>query len=131
MREQKSVYYMTDRELRIYKRGLRRQQAARRRLISVIATICLVVMCVISYHSLTGSANTGNDELSFKYYTRITVGHNDTLWDIADDYIDYNKYTDKQKYIDEVCSINHLEDADDLVAGRMLVVPYYSGEYIN
>ena len=38
MRVQKSVYYMTDRELRIYKRQLRRRRQLQRRIVTKFQT---------------------------------------------------------------------------------------------
>ena len=131
MREQKKIYQMTDRELRTYKRKLRRQREQRRRIASVILTVCLITMCVVSYHSLTTSANTGADEVPLKYYTSITVKGGESLWSIADTYIDYAQYKNKESYIREVCSINNLEDASEIRAGQKLVVPYYSSEFVK
>jgi hypothetical protein len=131
MKEQKRIYEMTDRELRAYKRKKRRQQEQRRRLVSLLMAVCLVAVCVVSYHSLKTSANTGAEEINLKYYTGITVKSGDTLWNIADEYIDYNKYKDKEAYISEVCSINNLEEAAEIRAGQRLIVPYYSSEFVR
>ncbi len=131
MRVQKSVYDMTDRELRRYKRQLRRQREIRRRIFSLLMTVCFIAVLVVSYHSIRISASTGSEEVNFKYYTSITVKSGETLWDIADVYIDYKEYEDKNDYIKEVQSINHL-DADGCIrAGQMLIVPYYSKEFIK
>lgn len=129
MREQ--IREMSDCELRAYKRKLRRQREQRRRIVSVLATVCLIAMCVISYHSLTSSANTGSEEVSLKYYTSVTVKSGETLWNITDEYIDYSQYKNKESYIKEVCSINNLEDASDIRVGQRLVVPYYSSDFVK
>lgn len=131
MREQKRIYDMNDRELRTYRRERRIRIARRKRAVSIAATLCLIAACVISYRSLTTSANTGSEEMSFKYYTGITVQRDETLWSIADRYIDYDQYDSRQDYIEEVCSINRLEDADGLTEGQRIIVPYYSAEYVR
>lgn len=131
MSEHKNIYNMSDRELRNYRRELRRRIAVRRRVVSVLATICLIAVCVISYNSLRSSASAGSDERFYKYYTGITVQYNDTLWNLADEYINYELYDSKQEYIEEVCSINRLENGNALVAGRKLIMPYYSAEYVK
>ena len=128
---QKSVYYMTDRELRAYKWRRRRQRELRRRVLTVVATLCLIVTGAVSYHAITISANTGEDEISFKYYTNITVQSGETLWDIADEYIDYAQYEDKGDYVAEVVHINHLDADASLRAGQHIVVPYYSTEFVK
>ena len=101
MRVQKSVYYMTDRELRIYKRQLRRRRQLQRRIVTMLATICVIAFCAVSYHGIRSLASSGEDQLKFKYYTQVTVAYGETLWDLSDDYIDYDEYKNKkelQKY---------------------------------
>ena len=129
MRLQKSVYYMTDSELRAYKRRKRRQRIIRNRILTLLITISMIAFLTIFYHSINSSANTGADELKFKYYTQITVSKGETLWSIADSYIDYTMYKNKASYVSEVKSINCLNDCDDIKSGQVLVVPYYSTEF--
>ena len=131
MKAQKSIYYMTDRELRSYKRSLRRQREIRRKCFTFLMTFCLIVICAISYHSINTSAHTTDEETNFKYYTSITVAYGETLWDIADNYIDYKEYDDKNDYIEEVRSINHLDEESAIRAGQHLIVPYYSTEFVK
>lgn len=131
MREQNSVYYMTDREYRAYKRQLRRQRELRRRMLMIVMTVCFISIGVFSYNSFAASANTGEEEISFKYYTNVTVAYGETLWDIVDDYIDYEQYADKEVYIAEVRSINHLDSEGNIKAGQNLVLPYYSNEFVK
>ncbi len=121
---------MTDRELRAYKRSLRRRREIRRRCMLFLMTFCLIMVCAVSYCSLKSSADTGKD-LTFKYYTSITVAYGDTLWDIAEQYIDYEQYEDRNAYIEEVRSINHLNVEADIKAGQHLVVPYYSSDFVK
>ena len=90
------------------------------------AVICMLLICTVSYSSIKVQANTG-----FKYYTSVTVESGDTLWSIADRYIDYGHYTDKAIYIAEIESINHLDANEILLAGKVLIVPYYSAEYVR
>ena len=131
MRVQKSVYRMTDRELRSYKRQLRRKQQIRRRIFTVIATICVIIFCAVSYQGIRSLASSGDDQLKFKYYTQVTVAYGETLWDLSDDYIDYEEYKDKTEYIEEVQSINHLSEEDSIRAGQTLIVPYYSYDFVK
>lgn len=129
MRVQKSVYYMTDRELRIYKRQLRRRRQLQRRIVTMLATICVIAFCAVSYHGIRSLASSGEDQLKFKYYTQVTVAYGETLWDLSDDYIDYDEYKNKKEYIAEVQSINHLAEEDSIRAGQTLIVPYYSYDF--
>lgn len=131
MRERKSVRDMTDRELRAYKRDLRRRKERRRRIASFLATVCLITVCVLSCRSFISRAGENSGEISLKYYTGITVMAGDSLWSIADEYIDYEQYPSRESYIEEVCSINRLEDASGIRAGQRLIVPYYSTEFVK
>ncbi len=131
MRVQKSVYYMTDRELRIYKRQLRRRRQLQRRIVTMLATICVIAFCAVSYHGIRSLASSGEDQLKFKYYTQVTVAYGETLWDLSDDYIDYDEYKNKKEYIAEVQSINHLAEEDSNRAGQTLIVPYYSYDFVK
>lgn len=130
-KEQKKIHEMTDRELRSYKRRLRRQREQRRRIASFLMAVFLTAICVISYRSLTSSAHDNKGESAFKYYTGITVESGESLWEIADDYIDYAQYRDKDTYLKEVCSINRLADASEIHAGQRLIMPYYSAEFVK
>ena len=53
------------------------------------------------------------------------------MWDLSDDYIDYDEYKDKKEYIAEVQSINHLTEEDSIRAGQTLIVPYYSYDFVK
>jgi len=129
MRRQANITEMTDRELRIYKRKLRRQREQRRRLAIVISALFLAFLGTFSYCSLKSDAKSSKDEVMYKYYTRVTLQYGDNVWDLADNYIDYDQYKDKEDYLDEVCSINRLSNCDHIDAGESIVFPYYSSEY--
>ncbi len=128
MKEQKSIRRMNDGELRFYKCMLRLRRERRRRIVvsmfAVLAVTCVLMAGTILYSSIRTQAGNG-----FKYYTSVTVKSGDTLWNLADEYVDYNYYKDKNKYIAEVKSINHLDDNCTITAGQSLIVPYYSDEY--
>lgn len=129
--------YRTDRQLRAVRRErrLRREQRLRRERIRkgmlALMSVCLIAVCVLSYRSIQSSAGTGGEAMSFKYYTDITVSRGETLWEIADDYIDYGQYKDKEAYIAEVRSINHIPEEEGIRAGQTLIVPYYSSEFVK
>ena len=131
MREQKSIYRMTDRELRAYKRQQKRRKQIQRRIYTMIATICMTVVCAVSFHGIRSVASNGENQLKFKYYTQVTVAYGETLWDLSDSYIDYEEYKDKNAYIAEVRSINHLSDENGVRAGQTLIVPYYSYDFVK
>ena len=68
---------------------------------------------------------------STKYYTCIFRWcSGDSLWDIAQKYMT-DEYTSTQDYIDEVVSINNLNNDSSIVAGTNLVIPYYEVTDLN
>ena len=129
MRTHQNIYEMDDRELRSYRRTLKLRRERRKKCLTlfsaVFAAICMILICTVSYGSIKSKANSG-----FKYYTSVTVGAGETLWEIADDYIDYSHYKDKNSYISEVESINHLNEEGSVAAGQVLILPYYSAEFV-
>ena len=128
MKTNKNIREMTDRELRNYRRMLRLERERRQKIMKVgitfTAIFAVILICVIT-GSLKAQANNG-----FKYYTSVTVETGQTLWSIADDFIDCEHYKDKNAYIAEVESINHLDSEEKLLTGQILIVPYYSEEYV-
>lgn len=129
-RAQSNSFEISEREQKRYARIMRLRRERRRKCLmgtgAMIAVFCLIMTCAFSYSTIRTNANDG-----YKYYTRITVGAGESLWELSDDYMDDVHYDSKKEYIAEVCSINHLEDADGINAGQSLVVPYYSSEYIK
>ncbi len=113
-----------NREERNRIRKAKRVRQLRRRVFMTILTVVLVVVLAVSYHAFLSEANTGDDEVSYKYYTSIEVSYGETLWSIADEYAcgEYNSLND---YVDEVMHINQLDD-DTILAGQFLIIPYYS-----
>jgi len=93
-----------------------------RRILTMIATVCVIIFCAVSYQGIRSLASSGEEQVKFKYYTQV---------DLSEDYIDYEEYKDKKEYIDEVQSINHLAEEDSICAGQTLIVPYYSYEFVK
>lgn len=106
MKKHRNLQEMSDRELRHCGRVLRLRRERRRKaataFLAVLAAVCLILVCAVSYNAVKTSASSG-----FKYYTQITVEPGASLWEIAEDYIDYDFYKNKNSYISEVRSINH------------------------
>lgn len=118
-----------DRERRSAARTRRLRMERRRKCFALgctlLAACCMILICAMAYGSIRSEANSG-----FKYYTVVTVETGDTLWEIADSYVDYDYYKNKDSYISEVRSINHLDEACSVSAGQTLILPYYSPEFV-
>lgn len=59
-----------------------------------------------------------------KCYKSIRINDGDTLWSIASEFIQTQRYT-YESYIEEIKSINHIDDSDTLKAGAYITIPYY------
>jgi len=129
MKNNTMIQNMDDRQLRKYRRELKLRRVRRNRMLflATMSIVSVLFVLIISFTcgTLKSDANTG-----YKYYTSITVESGDSLWTIADDYMDTDHYKNKNKYIAEVCRINHLSEDGSIVKGQTLVVPYFSYEYV-
>ena len=104
----------------------KREKAVRKqRGLLAVALIIIVALGILLGSSMNALASSDKDIASFnKYYVSIRVESGDTLWDIADTYIEgFN--IEKNDYIEEVCQINGIS-ADQIHTGDYIVVPYYS-----
>ena len=119
---------MDERELRLYKNKLKRKKIVRRRMLLLALTVSILLITVISAFGFKSNAESSVD-YEYKYYTSVIIKSGDTVYDISDDYIDYDHYKSKSEYIREVASINGLNSNCDIKAGQMIFVPYYSSEY--
>lgn len=127
--ETDSICRITDWEWRREAASYRTGRGHRQKIVTIgliLAVItCMILICTLSYSSIKAQANTG-----FKYYTGVIVENGETLWSIADRYIDYEHYKDKAAYIAEVEQINHMDAEETLLTGQLLIVPYYSAEFV-
>ncbi len=126
----RETVYGFDREQRNYYRKLRRQREIRRKFILAAIAVVPVLIFTLSYHALISHANTGMEDVSYKYFTSIQIKAGDTLWSLADRYADELHYASQDQYIAEVMEINHMKD-ENIYAGNYLIVPYYSAEFVK
>ena len=109
--------------------SLRKREAVvrRQRGIFAIAIIVIVSLGILLGSSINALASSEADIASYnKYYTSIRVESGDTLWTIADEYVEGFNIS-KSDYIAEVCQLNQISE-NEIHAGDYIVVPYYSQE---
>ena len=111
-------------ERRILKNKIRRQREMKKNFLISIMTVCLIVTCSISLSGFRSNAKDDSTEVSYKYYKSIAVTSHDTLWSIAEEYMDEAYYDSITDYIDEVKSMNSLTN-DTIHYGEYLIIPYY------
>lgn len=105
-----------------------KEQKARRKLFFVFCLTIIVMFGIgVGFGTLLTRAEESEGDPVYKYYSNIEIQRGDTLWDIADTYMDSRFYKSRTDYIAEVMSINHMV-SDRLVAGQKMIVPYYSSE---
>ena len=106
----------------------RRATVVRSQRCALAVVIILVVSLGILLSSVMNAfASAEGDVASYnKYYKSVRVDAGDTLWTIADEYID-GLNIDKKDYIKEICQLNSITE-DDIHAGDYIVVAYYSQE---
>lgn len=95
--------------------------------VSALFVLISIIMGFVLFGSIKAQAAPA--ELSYKYYTSIQVQKGDTLWNIANAYMS-EEYADVNEYIEEICSINHI-DASEIHSGQYLTIPYYSDQFIE
>ncbi len=122
--------YLFDRDLKNYRRKIRRQREIRRRFILAGVAVVLVLVFTLSYHALISHANTEMENITYKYFTSIQIKAGDTLWSLADTYADSVHYASREEYIAEVMNINHMT-SEDIYTGNYLIVPYYKAEFVK
>jgi len=123
-----ATYPITNRDLLNIRRKLRRQRTLRRRIVFTTLAIFITLIFTFSYNVLVTQANDDMSDVKYKYYTYHEVEKGETLWSIAENYIDYDYYESISDYIKELRVMNHLND-DLIKVGEDIVVTYYSGEY--
>lgn len=94
--------------------------------IIIVAAVVLAAVLIMSSNAVKTHASSAYLE---KYYQSITIKPGDTLWSIAEEYMEKNIYSDARAYIKEVKEINSLS-TDDINSGCHLIIPCYS-ESVN
>lgn len=99
-----------------------------RRMILVCGAVLLLIGGVLLGSSIVGASrsNASNEDTLYKYYTSVEVQAGDTLWTIAEQYMQEND--DRNDYIQELKEMNHLQ-SDTIHAGDYLTIAYYSHEF--
>lgn len=127
--------YTNDEGVSIMKAS-RRNKATKRKLRNLKRK--LIVLTMITLFTLIGCMHFGKlssdahgnleeDPVSFKYYKSIEIQDGDTLWGIAEKYMD-DEYDSVQDYIAELKEINQLV-TDDIQSANYLTVVYHDTEF--
>lgn len=110
---------------RLHVASKRRRQVYMKKII-LMFTACVLVFGLsifLSNDFVDAHGNSEEASLQHKYYTSIEITSGDTLWGIAEKYMDEN-YDSIYEYIYELKDINGLE-SDDIQDAQYLTVAYY------
>lgn len=106
----------------------RREQQIRRNILLLAASVAVAVFLSVLFLSFSSEAVDREHQPSYKYYKSIELSSGDTLWSIANEYMDPEHYKSTGEYIDEVMRMNSLT-SDKITSGSYIIIPYYSSEY--
>ena len=95
-------------------------------LIAVVSVLALGLSVFLSDDPVDAHTERRSDipvPVRCKYYTSVEVSYGDSLWSIAEEYLDAD-HQSVYDYIDEIKAINGL-DSYQIQAGEYLMVSYY------
>ncbi len=98
----------------------RRKQENRIKLIAVGIVLAILITYIFNI-VLANSSIQGGIDISDKGYITVTVEANDTLWTLAQKYMN-DDYYDIETYVNEVVLMNHIQQ-DQIFAGEQLLIP--------
>lgn len=101
-------------------RRRRRRESNRIKLFAILLISAVVLLYIINV-ALGLSNIKGDVDVSNKGYIAIVVHNEDTLWTIADEYMN-DHYYDHESFIDEVVEINHIR-SNQIYAGEQIMIP--------
>ena len=105
--------------------AVRRQQRARQRMmIFFCLTIVIMFIIGVGFGTILTRAEEPSHENAVRYYANIEIASGDTLWEIADEYMDTAYYASRTDYMNEIMTVNGMV-SDQLISGQKLIVPYY------
>lgn len=110
--------------------GKRRRQVYLKKLFLCFITSAAVISLSIILGSNFAAAHSDRSDspVEHKYYKSIEISYGDTLWSIAQEYMN-DDYSSVSEYIYELKEINQLDSIDDIHASRYLTVVYYDTEF--
>lgn len=117
-------------ERRILKNRIRRQRELKKNFIILVMTVCLITTCSVVLSGFRSNAKDDTTQAAYKYYKSIVISDQDTLWTIAEEYMDAEHYDSINDYINEVKNMNSLTD-DNIYYGEHLVIPYYDNAFVG
>ena len=95
----------------------------------VLAAVMVLFIGAFAIRSKAGSPAEYDDTVYYKYTTMYRVCSGDTLTSIAEQYMDEIHYSSVSEYVSEVRQMNQMYFSDEIKAGELISICYYSTEY--
>ncbi len=106
--------------------AVKKQQKERQKMFLIFClTILLMFGIGVGFGTLLTRAEATASESCHKYYANIEIRRGDTLWRIADDYMDPVHYENRTEYLNEIMELNGMVNTR-LISGQKIIVPYFS-----
>jgi cell division protein YceG involved in septum cleavage len=103
---------------------MRHAQLIRRRISFGLMTVMLVMVLALTGFHMTAKATEQDTADAVKYYTSIQIEPGDSLWSIANTYMD-DHYDSINDYIKDIAKANGISIHTSLTSGEFLIIPYY------
>ena len=95
----------------------------------ILAMVMILFIGAFAIRSKAGSLADYDDTVYYKYTTMYRVSSGDTLTSIAEQYMDDIHYSSVSEYVSEVRQMNQMYGSDEIKAGELISICYYSTEY--
>lgn len=114
---------------RLHAASKRKRNVYLKKIMLVFTALVLVLGISVFYGTNLVDAHDSSDSVTpeKKYYKSIQITSGDTLWNIAEEYMN-DDYESVSEYINEIKRINGLI-SDDIQEGQYLTVAYFDAEF--
>ena len=95
----------------------------RYKIVSPVRFFIFVLICtlVLVFGLVSIITTTSTEAASVNTFVQVEVQEDDTLWNIAETYVDSN--SDIRDYIDDICEINDIGNNESIYVGQKLFIP--------
>lgn len=105
----------------------------KRKMNMLLISMMIFLIIGLSVNAITNEKETETDEIKsfYKYYTHYYIEHGDTLYGIAEKFMEEYPCTEEvwsqKEYAEAIADTNNLSSTK-IIAGNHLVIPYLSEE---
>lgn len=108
--------------------NIRRRRRRQQLQLTILVSSVLLILFVLLFIQLSSNTVIGSKDITVNYLS-VEVYVDDTLWDLATEFIDINYYT-TQDYIEEIISINGLH-SETIYPGQRLTIPVIEENFVT